>query len=129
MASSDLMALTRNDALVSSFRGFDIDTPPKVSIRDAVSTALQLSRLRVTQPSPSQSSAKQNNIPEAVEHPKNVREFLYSEIPTRVKYGHPLKVKKSSFRRAGRGLFVQSNTAEGEVIFSIKQPLLSIYVC
>jgi hypothetical protein len=74
-----------------------------ISIRNAASATRQLGDLRLYHPSSSPSTANEDNTPEvSKEHPTSTAQFLYSEIPTGVKYG----VKRSSIPETDRGLFV-----------------------
>jgi hypothetical protein len=57
---------------------------------------------------------------------KVARLNVYDKIPNRVKANVDLQARVSQIHGAGRGLFVKQAVKAGDLIFSIKHPVLSI---
>lgn len=51
---------------------------------------------------------------------------IFETIPERVQSLVGLEVKRSDIEGAGRGIFVKEDVKEGQVVFHIKRPLLTI---
>lgn len=64
-----------------------------------------------------------------LEDDEDAESLAYDVIPERVSSQVPLKVMKSQIKRKGNSVIVVEGVKAGDLIFSVKQPLLNIVSC